>query len=210
MISRTTTFSGHSGNHLTAFRTGNRQQGFSLIEVLISVFVLMVGLASLLGFMGYALAVTQSSQMDLVAKQFADETMESIINARDTSQNTSNSNKTQDTWNNAQNIADGGIFVDGFRPVKTAGPDGISGTTDDVSDPNCSGANRCLVTPGKDGVLGTSDDKKLPLSFDRQIQISTEGNRGDLRRVTITLKYNVPGTSNQKSYVLSADISQYR
>ncbi len=191
--------------------SARKQSGFTLIEVLISTVVLTVGLVTLLGVFGYAVATAQTSQLDLIAKMLADEAMESIFNARDTSQNTTNSGQILDTWTNIQNTSNGGIFLDNFQPIKMSGNDGLVGTVNDQTDPACNGAYRCLTTPGKDGILGTADDVKIPLgNFQRQIQIAPLGNRGDLKTVTITIRYTVPGLMKTKQYVLSANISQYR
>src|SRR5271165_2302778 len=62
------------------------ESGFSLIEVMISIAVLTVGMVSLLGVFGLAMASTQTSQQNLIAKQIADESLESIVTARNTSQ----------------------------------------------------------------------------------------------------------------------------
>ena len=63
-----------------------RESGFSLIEVMISMAVLTVGMVSLLGVFGLAMASTQTSQQDMIAKQLANEALESIVTARNTSQ----------------------------------------------------------------------------------------------------------------------------
>src|SRR6202011_4732020 len=62
------------------------ERGFSLLEVVISMVVLTVGLVSLLGVFGLAMASTQTSQQDMIAKQLANEALESVVTARDTSQ----------------------------------------------------------------------------------------------------------------------------
>ena len=46
--------------------------GFSLIEVVISMAILTVGMISLLGVFGLAMASTQTSQEDMIAKKVAD------------------------------------------------------------------------------------------------------------------------------------------
>ena len=52
--------------------------GFSLLEVVISMAILTIGLISLLGVFGIAMAATQGTQQDMIAKQLADEALESI------------------------------------------------------------------------------------------------------------------------------------
>jgi prepilin-type N-terminal cleavage/methylation domain-containing protein len=62
------------------------ERGFSLLEVVISMAVLTVGMVSLLGVFGLAMASTQTSQQDMIAKQLANEAYESIVTARNTAQ----------------------------------------------------------------------------------------------------------------------------
>ena len=92
-------------------RRKSAENGFSLLEVVISMVVLTVGMVSLLGVFGLAMASTQTSQQNLIAKQLADEAIESIITARNT---------TQISWNQIQNASScsgsadstsGGIFL---------------------------------------------------------------------------------------------------
>lgn len=180
-------------------------QGFSLIEVLISIVVLTVGLVGLLGVFGMAMATTQTSQEDMIAKQVADEAMESIFTARDTA---------QAQWSDIQNINAGGIFVNPTTPspIYTAGNDGIVGTADDQT----TGTAETLKMPGRDGIMGTSDDVTLTLShYTRTIAITPVtdpvGNViADLRNVTITVVYTVPKLPAPKRYVVTGYISQYR
>src|SRR5579862_1942618 len=63
-----------------------KEGGFSLLEVVISMAVLTIGLVSLLGVFGLSMAATQTSQQDMIAKQIANEALESIVTARNTSQ----------------------------------------------------------------------------------------------------------------------------
>jgi prepilin-type N-terminal cleavage/methylation domain-containing protein len=185
------------------------QRGFTLIEVMISAVVLTVGLVSMLAVFGLSLAATQTAQDDLIAKQLATQTLESIFTARDTS---------QISWSQIQNVANGGIFLDGFNQILDPGPDGLEGTADDLQSlPACPGPSKCLVSPGPDGILGTADDVYWPLNnYSRQIVIGplndASGNQySSLRSVTVTIQYTAStGTKAPKTYVMSAYISQYR
>lgn len=183
-------------------KTHRGQQGFTLVEVLVSMFVLTIGLLSLAAVFSMAMASTQTSQLDLTAKQMASETMESIFTARQT---------TQLPWDSIQNTSAGGIFVTGLQPIYKPGNDGMIGTADDSA-----AGLRSIVLPGPDGIVGTSDDITLPLTnFQRKVDItpvldSSNSVLTDLRSLTITIQYAVPGTALKKNYILTSYISQYR
>ena len=180
-----------------------REQGFTMIEVMISMAVLTIGLVSLLGVFGLAMAATQTSQQDMIAKQLANEALESIVTARNTS---------QIQWDLVQNVGTGnGIFLTGFQPINLAGADGIVGTADDaVAGP------QVLTEPGPDGIYGTADDVQLPLSnYQRQVTISAvldaNGNVvASLRAINVTIQYTTPRLGTSKTYVLSSFLSQFR
>jgi type IV pilus modification protein PilV len=194
-----TSIIGRRGNSRVRKRA---ERGFSLLEVMISMAVLTVGLVSLLGVFGLAMASTQTSQQDMIAKQLANEALESIVTARNTS---------QVSWAQVQNIANGGIFLNGANPIYLAGADGIVGTADDAA-----AGEQTLTEPGPDGIFGTSDDVSIPLTgYQRTILISpvydSQGNQvTTLRGVNITVQYATTQAKLPKTYVLSSFISQYR
>jgi prepilin-type N-terminal cleavage/methylation domain-containing protein len=182
-----------------------RERGFTLVEVLISMIVLTVGMVSLLGIFAMAMAKTQTTQQDMMAKQIAQEAYEALFTARETA---------NISWAQIQNVGTGnvpdGIFVTGLQPVNLAGNDGIIGTADD------SGAGaETLTLPGRDGIVGTTDDVLMPLSnFQRSIAITPVVTGGitasDLRTVTVNVRYYTPQSKYPKNYILSGFISQYR
>ena len=63
----------------SAVEGSNGQQGFSLVEVLFAVVILMVGLLAMVGVFGLAVATTQSVQESQIAKQKAQELLENIF-----------------------------------------------------------------------------------------------------------------------------------
>ena len=193
------------------------ESGFSLLEVMISMVILTVGLLSVLSVFGLAIASTQTSQLDMIAKQLANETYESIVTARNTS---------QIGWDAIQNTSGTqyctvlpspcGIFVGSaasqvYQPIYNSGADGIFGTADDAV-----AGGETLEEPGPGGNYGDADDIKLPLTnYQRAIQISplfdTNNNLvPTLRSVTITVQYTTPRMRTKKTYVLNSFISQYR
>jgi prepilin-type N-terminal cleavage/methylation domain-containing protein len=188
-------------------RIGKTQHGFSLIEVMISIVILVIGLVSMLGVFGIAMAATQTSQQNGIAKQLANEAIESILTARETA---------NITWNQIQNTgAVGGIYLPGFQPVDCPGVDGIVGTADDAA---C--GPQILEQPGPTGVFANTcpPDTCTPLTnFQRQIAITPVFPPGGgpvpiptLRAVTITIQYTTPQSSLPRQYVLNTFISQYR
>jgi prepilin-type N-terminal cleavage/methylation domain-containing protein len=180
-----------------------KDAGFTLIEVLISMFVLTIGLLALLSVFGLAMSTTLTAQEDRIAKQLAQDAFESIYTARDT-------NDIQ--WPSIENVTPGGtgIFVTGLQPIKQAGADAIIGTADDAAAPA-----QVYILAGPDGIVGTSDDVTVPLTnFRRQITItdvtSGGGTVANLRNVAVTVQYTTPQSALAKQYVLSGYISQYR
>ena len=186
-------------------RQRSRQQGFTMLEVLVSMVVLTIGLVSLLAVFAMAMAKTQSTQQDMIAKQVAQEAYEALFTARETA---------NISWVQIQNVGTGqvpdGIFVTGLQQVRQTGTDGIAGTADDSSAPL-----QTMTLPGPDGIVGTSDDVSQPLTnFQRSITISPVVTGGitasDLRTVTITVQYYTSQSKFPKTYILSGFISQYR
>jgi len=182
------------------------QGGFTLLEVLVSMTVLTIGLVSLLGVFGLAMASTQTSQQDMIAKQLANEAYESIQTA---------SNTAQITWDDLQNVGSTscpvtgastcGIFLTGAQQLYQAGADGIYGTADDV----LSGQRQTLHDPGPDGIFGTTDDVYIPLiGYQRTITITAIN--ASLRSVTITVQYTTTQAQLQKTYILNSYISQFQ
>lgn len=183
-------------------RVSNNQAGFGLIEVMLAMFVTTIGLVTLLALFAQAIATTQLSQLDMIARQKAREALESIYTARNT---------TRISFDQIRNAPDG-LFLTGFQelrlPNSGEGGDGLVGTQDD-------GDIETMRNPGKDGIAGNEDDEIVPLdNFERQIVISGlaaggGGNNPDLRRIAITVRYTTPwGT--QRSYAVESYVSRFR
>ena len=200
---------GHGGKHRVRKQV---EGGFTLVEVMVSMVILTVGLVSLLGVFGLAMASTQTSQEDMIAKQLANEALESIITARNTAQlgwdDVQNAGSTNCPLSGASSC---GIFLTGTNPIYNAGTDGIYGTGDDAA-----AGQEILREPGPDGVYGNSNDVLVPLTnYQRTILISPlyDSNNNmvpTLRSVTITVQYTTPQSRLSKAYILNSFISQYQ
>lgn len=191
------------------------QRGFTLIEVMIAIVVMSVGLLAVIASLATAVAATQSSQEDLIARQKALEAMESIYTAR---------NSQQIPFAAVANVASGGIFLNGAQTMKCAGPDGLVNTGDDVSCTTSAGATcpdggaECMVLPGPDGILGTADDTIMSLgNFTRTITITpttypTGPNAGSINpnmmAITVTVSYTKAGLPT-RSFNANGLISSY-
>jgi hypothetical protein len=160
------------------------ESGVTLIEVMISSFVLTVALLGIAMTMVAGISSMYHTQEQLIAKQKAREALESVFTARST-QNV--------TFAQIQNSSvSGGIFLTGFHAIRGMGLDGIANTSDDASTPV-----ETLVFPGTDGLLGTGDDENRPLSgFERKVTITNvldaDGSVDpDIRRIAIEVRFKV-------------------
>jgi len=183
-------------------------QGFTLIEVMIAIVILGVGLLALMALFGKALAAVRYSDEDQIAKQKAREAMESIYTAR---------NDTSISFNQIQNVSNGGIFKDGFNNLYLAGTNGVPGTSSDTA------ILDRVILPGKNGIIETApgsatpagDDVLVPLTnFQRQILIGNViGDDGTvnlyMRKVSVTVRITSPGRGT-RDYVTEGYISSYQ
>jgi prepilin-type N-terminal cleavage/methylation domain-containing protein len=195
---------------------GKGQEGFTLIEVMIAILVMLVGVLAVLFSLATAVAATESAEEDLIARQKALEAMESIYTAR---------NSQQIPFSSVANVSNGGIFINGSESMLCAGPDGLVNTADDVSCTTSSGATcpdsgaECMVLPGPDGILGTADDVTMSLgNFTRTIAISPtqfpagSPNAGstnpNMMAITITVSYTKAGLP-ARSFTANGLITSY-
>jgi prepilin-type N-terminal cleavage/methylation domain-containing protein len=183
------------------------ERGFTLIEVMIAIAIMGVGMLAMIATFGSAMAATQNAQYDLIAKQKALEALESIFTARNTQ---------QIVFAQINNVSNGGIFIDGFANLRSAGLDGLIGTADDANFAGCPSGIECVNLPGPDGILGTADDKQVSLAnFSRQILISPVLQGGgapnpNLRQIIVNVQYYQPGQRSPRTYTATALMSSYR
>jgi prepilin-type N-terminal cleavage/methylation domain-containing protein len=167
------------------------QDGFSLLETLLALGILATGLLAVAQVFTTGLATLSAAGPEIIARQKATETIESVYTARDT--------RTV-TWDQIRNTADEGVFVAGEQPLKNAGADGLVNTADDTEQ------IESITLPGADGNLGTDDDIQQELSqFTRQIEI--EDVTANLRQLRVTIRY-LSG-SVKREYVVETFISSF-
>ena len=194
------------------------QRGFTLLETMIAMLVLMVGVVGLAGMLANSLAYMNMSQVEYIAQQKAAEAIESIFTARDLG---------SATWSSICNVGSSvccagaspcntGIFLNGAQPLCQPGTDGIYDTADDFASPGvCNSYDAMLLPNSSTGNYGGVGNTPIRIyltkwNLQRTVTISTvlnaSGNVIDnLRQITVTVTYNsgrLPG-----SYTLTTDIS---
>lgn len=168
------------------------EAGFSYIDVMIAVTILLVGVMALVSAITSGITMTTSSQQALAGKQIAASTVESIFTLRDLDKL---------GWDALGNVGDsaipGGVFVAGEQDIyPTYGGDGIIGTADDVL--------------GPDGYEGTSDDGQPVAGYRREIRITDipDPDRPSspitLRRIDVIIHYYVGSVPRDETFTTYA------
>lgn len=167
----------------------NGEQGFTMIEAVIAIFILTIGLV------GTAAALTFALEFGAISKNVTNgklvivsmiEEIESLRNSRRLDyKQIENVGKVDNT--NSPNAFTG--FSTGFQEVSlNPGPDGVSGTNDD------------LIAPGDDGKYGTADDFSNPAlvrsGYMRQVSITNLSLT--IKKVEVKVRYfSVGGKSGE-------------
>jgi type II secretory pathway pseudopilin PulG len=156
------------------------QQGFTMIEAIIAIFIITIGLIGTAAAITYALEYNSVSRNASNAKLIITSSIEEIESLRNTRRlefkQLSNNGGVDNT--DCPNTFNG--FSNGFKDVSISpGPDGINGTDDD------------LLNAGADLVYGTADDYN-DLSFARggyTRQITITELSTTVKKVEIKVKY---------------------
>lgn len=109
------------------------ESGFSYIDVMIALVILMVGILALLSGISGSILQSRGQEQQLLAKQIATSTMESIMSVKETDPARLGWPAVGNVGSNPDaNGVNQGIFVTGFQPAEVdAGPDEVIGTADD-------------------------------------------------------------------------------
>jgi prepilin-type N-terminal cleavage/methylation domain-containing protein len=164
------------------------EAGFTLIEVVVAMAVLLIALLGLVATMAHGLSMTKrlrdmsESKLTITAML---EQMETLRNTKRLTFGQIANTGQVDNIGASQTFAG---FPTGFKPISTApGQDGIFGTADDL-----------VTGPGPDGRYGTSDDvtnNSLAVpEYEREIVISTLGT--NIKKIQVTLRY--PGADGNR------------
>lgn len=112
---------------------GRSEAGFSYIDVMIALLILMIGVLALLSGISGSVLQSRGHEQQLLAKQVATSTMESIMAVKETDPARMGWPAVGNVGSNPINGVNQGIFLVGFQPVYTnAGADEVIGTADDT------------------------------------------------------------------------------
>jgi len=171
--------------------------GFSLIETMFALLIVVVALMGLAQVFVVGMTHMSTSTYDVIAREKAREAVESVHTARDTR---------TITWAQIRNVSGGGVFLDGpqqLRGMPGNEGDGLVNTNDDSVLPM-----QFIVTPGPDQTLGTADDvMQLLTNFTREIEIRDIAGSPTLRQLRVIMRYNV--ANQQRTYVLTTFVSSF-
>ncbi len=165
------------------------QDGFSYVEVIIAIVILMVGILALLSAITASVVQASGQQRQLAAKQIATTTLESIMSVKETGPNRLG-------WPAVGNVGSNldasgvpqGIFVNGVQPVRAgAGADRVVGTADDNLEEISDVGRQIIITDICD------PDRPSP-------NCPTPGTAGvRMRSVQVTIFYNVGSIRRQET-----------
>jgi prepilin-type N-terminal cleavage/methylation domain-containing protein len=166
-------------------RRRQSENGFSLFEMVVAMFILSIGLLGVASAISYALLASNRGRGVTNSKMLVVSVLEQMETMRDTGQLHFNEiSNGQVTGSNFTG------FPATFQPVSTIpGPDGVFGTGDD------------LLDPGPGGVYGDGNDFTNPAlarpGVTRQILITTLPDNDYLKKIQVTLRYSVNGNESR-------------
>jgi prepilin-type N-terminal cleavage/methylation domain-containing protein len=155
-----------------------QEKGFSLIEVMIAMVIMLVGILGSLSAITSSVISMQGSEKRTISKEVVRSSMETIFSIRDLLAFDSQVGGTQYSWAALQSTASGGIFLPGWTPIReNPGVDGIFGTADDA----CAMVNSCIVN-------GITNNSPVQSGYQRKIDIQDIVENGVVRKRIFTLR----------------------
>ena len=166
------------------------EKGFSYIEVMIALVILLVGVLQMTAALSANLLRSYESEQRIVAKQLGLSTLESIISARDIARTGA-----LDGWDSVGSIGtnpvDGiaqGIFLTGWCPIRQdLGWDGVAGTADDA----CPSGSICDVSghPPNNSAVITGYERQITITDIADSERPTPPNPISRRRIDVNIRY---------------------
>jgi type II secretory pathway pseudopilin PulG len=179
----------------------NNQAGFSYIDLMISMLIFLVGILAMTGALAANRMRATTIEKQLVAKQLALSSLESILAAKELKPNEEISgwDTIGNVGSNPVNDINRGIFLTGFLPIRQGnGTDGIIGTADDACE------NVSLPCNG--------NSSPVVVGFARKVEISdissTDYTTIRQRNLKVTIRYQVNGRNMEE--VIKTIVTDYR
>lgn len=166
------------------------EKGFSYIEVMIALVILLVGVLQMASALSANLLRSYETEKRIISKQIALSTIESIISARDIARTGaiegwhSVGNVGQNQWEGAPR----GIFLNGWRPIREdLGWDGVAGTDDDA----CVEGSNCVVNgnPPNTSAIVKGYQREIVISDVPDPERPTPQFNIARRRIDVNIKY---------------------
>ncbi len=187
----------------------NNEKGFSYIDVMIALVILMVGILASAAALTANIVRSIESEKQVVAKQIALSTIESIFSARDIARvgavsgwgTVGNVGTNPDTNNVNQ-----GIFLTGFTPIREdLGWDGVAGTIDDA----CPATSACQVSgrPDNTSAVVKGFERNIVITDLQDPERPSPPHPIARRRIDVTVRYNV--NQLQRQQTISTIITNY-
>lgn len=170
----------------------SNEKGFSYIDVMIAIVIMMVGVLAMVGALTANLMRSYEGERRIVAKQMALSTLESIIAAKEIDRP-----GILDGWDSIKNTVTSppagtinGVFLTGWCPVREEmGYDGVAGTIDDA----CPGSGSCIVSgrPTNTSPLIAGYERQITITDVADAERPTPPNPITRRRVEVSVRFYV-------------------
>ena len=181
-------------------KINKNEQGFTLIDVSIGLIVMMIGLMGLTAAIAGGIVRNTQGAQQLIAKQYASSTLESIFSARDIGDLGFDAIANRNSCPNTA-LPLTSAYPSGVRPILSqAGPDNIVGTCDD-NGAIVQGFTRQII------ITDVCDPERPSFNCSRAVDGVDPGDAPVMmRRIQVTIFYQGV-TLNQLS--ISSQISNY-
>ena len=169
----------------------NNDCGFSYVDVMIALVILMVGILASTAALTANLVRSYETEKQVIAKQIALSTIESIFSARDIArpgaiagwESIGNEGSNPDSSGTPR-----GVFLADFRPIRAdMGWDGVAGTIDDA----CPAGAACQVGGRPDNTSEVLDgfERRIVITDLQDSERPTPPHPISRRRIDITVRY---------------------
>jgi len=185
------------------------ERGFSYIDVMIALVILMVGILASAAALTANLVRSFETEKQVIAKQIALSTIESIFSARDIARPGAIAG-----WDSIGSVGSNpdaggvpqGVFLTDFRPIREdMGWDGVAGTADDA----CPAGGACQVSgrPDNTSQVMNGFERRIVITDLQDAERPSPPHAISRRRIDVTVRYYV--NRLQREQTVSTIIANY-